>query len=195
MAGGVFVLLKTSEAKKEEVSARRHVFIKDEATRNFEEYVPPLPEPLRCLLSEARLCDLSCSDGDEPPHTSLMNFSFIEEEKDILVITTRRDTKKFVLMEKHPKISMLLHDFPATKTQRKSKTEFQRTLSVSLVGYARIETGERADYYRNLHLQRNEEYAQFIRGDDKAVITIKIQKARMCNVQDQVTNWESGVYR
>jgi hypothetical protein len=54
-----------------------------------------------------------------------------------------------------------------------------------------VETGERAEKYRRLHLQRNQEYSQFIEGADKAVITIKVRKARMCNVQDKVSMWEA----
>lgn len=57
------------------------------AGRSFEEYVPPLPTQLIALLASARLCDLSCQDGDDPPHTSLMNFSFIEDEQDIIVVS------------------------------------------------------------------------------------------------------------
>ena len=38
----------------------------------------------------------SCKDGDEPPHTSLMNFSFIAEENDVIVVSTR-DSHLFYL--------------------------------------------------------------------------------------------------
>jgi hypothetical protein len=31
----------------------------------------------------------------------------------------------------------------------------------------------------------------FIEGDDKAIVTVKIARARMCNLRDQVTEWSA----
>ena len=146
---------------------------------SFEDYVPPLPDDVKTMLCEASLCHLSCMDGDSAPHTSLMNFTFVQGEGDVIVMTTRRDTKKYELMEKFPHVSLLLHDFPQVKTNESS---FKRTLSISIKGIATIET-TRAEKYRTIHLNKNMQYSQFIKGEDKAVITIKIMHARMCNIQ------------
>jgi nitroimidazol reductase NimA-like FMN-containing flavoprotein (pyridoxamine 5'-phosphate oxidase superfamily) len=147
----------------------------------FEEYIPPLPLELKEMLSEAQLCHLSCIDEGAAPHTSLMNFTFVEDGADSLIImTTRTDTKKYVLMGKNPTVGLLLHDFPQIHSTERS---FKRTLSISITGSARIEKGEDAERYRNIHLQKNMQYSQFIEGKDKAVVTIKIMQARMCNIQ------------
>ena len=37
----------------------------------------------------------------------------------------------------------------------------------------------------------NPDYSQFIVGDDIAVVTIKIQKARMCDINDRVSYWNA----
>ena len=147
----------------------------------FEEYVPPLPLELKEMLCEAQLCHLSCIDEGAAPHTSLMNFTFVEDGADSLIImTTRTDTKKYVLMGKNPTVGLLLHDFPQIQSSERS---FKRTLSISITGSARIEKGEEAERYRNIHLNKNVQYAQFIEGKDKAVVTVKIMQARMCNIQ------------
>jgi nitroimidazol reductase NimA-like FMN-containing flavoprotein (pyridoxamine 5'-phosphate oxidase superfamily) len=148
---------------------------------SFEEYTPPLPQGLKEMLCEAQLCHLSCIDDGAAPHTSLMNFTFVEDGVDSLVVmTTRRDTKKFVLMSKNPTVGLLLHDFPQIQSNERS---FKRTLSISISGMAKIESDSEAERYRKIHLAKNLQYAQFIEGDDKAVITIKIMYARMCNIQ------------
>jgi nitroimidazol reductase NimA-like FMN-containing flavoprotein (pyridoxamine 5'-phosphate oxidase superfamily) len=147
----------------------------------FEEYVPPLPLELKEMLSEAQLCHLSCIDEGAAPHTSLMNFTFVEDGADsLIVMTTRTDTKKYVLMEKNPTVGLLLHDFPQIQSTERS---FKRTLSISITGLARIENGADAERFRKIHLQKNMQYAQFIEGKDKAVVTVKIMQARMCNIQ------------
>lgn len=148
---------------------------------SFEEYTPPLPQNLKEMLCEAQLCHLSCTDNGAAPHTSLMNFTFVEDGADsLIVMTTRRDTKKFVLMAKNPTVGLLLHDFPQIQSNERS---FKRTLSISISGLAKIENGKEAERYRKVHLAKNLQYSQFIEGDDKAVITIKIMQARMCNIQ------------
>ena len=85
-----------------------------------------------------------------------------------------------MLMAKNPTVGLLLHDFPQIQSNERS---FKRTLSISISGLAKIENGKEAERYRKVHLAKNLQYSQFIEGDDKAVITIKIMQARMCNIQ------------
>lgn len=49
------------------------------------------------------------SDGE--PHLSLMNFTYYREEE-ILILSTRRNTKKFEQILESPKVAVLIHDFP-----------------------------------------------------------------------------------
>ena len=44
---------------------------------------------------------------------------------------------------------------------------------------------------RTMHLENNPNYAQFIVGNDIAVLIIRIDKARMCDVQDRVSYWNA----
>ena len=44
---------------------------------------------------------------------------------------------------------------------------------------------------RNMHLENNPNYGQFIVGRDIAVLIIRIDKARMCDVQDRVSYWNA----
>jgi nitroimidazol reductase NimA-like FMN-containing flavoprotein (pyridoxamine 5'-phosphate oxidase superfamily) len=127
-----------------------------------QDYVPPLPPDVKDLLSAANLAHLSCQDGENPPHTSLMNFTFVADEEDVIVMTTRRDTKKFVLMENCESVSLLIHDFPHVKAVDERDTHYNRTLSLSIYGLVRIEEGTRAMKYKKIHLNKNMQYRQFI---------------------------------
>lgn len=44
---------------------------------------------------------------------------------------------------------------------------------------------------RQIHLRSNPEYAQFIEGDDIAVIKVTVEKARMCDINDRVSYWNT----
>jgi len=157
--------------------------VQEDMAGEGKDYVPPLPKDVKELLTLANLAHLSCPDAPNPPHTSLMNFTFVADEEvrgedmgsgegnwrpgwgsyalvctpharecarrprrrartvaqacqparaytahtrtrthshtnahtrmqDVIVMTTRRDTKKFVLMEQCDSVSLLIHDFP-----------------------------------------------------------------------------------
>jgi hypothetical protein len=43
--------------------------------------------------------------------------------------------------------------------------------------------------YRRQHLDNNPDYAQFIVGSEIAVIAVEIEKARICDIKDQVSYW------
>jgi len=63
------------------------------------------------LLKKTNLCQLSCSD-DENCHNSLMAFTYLPE--DIIILTSRKDTKKYRLIKKNPNVSILFHQFSQT---------------------------------------------------------------------------------
>ena len=58
--------------------------------------------------------------------------------------------------------------------------------SITLNGTVRVQAGELAERYRQLHLARNRAYSQFILGDDIAIITVHLTRARVCDVNDRV---------
>ena len=58
----------------------------------------------------SRLCFLA-TQNDGEPHLSLMNFTYYQEEE-IIILCTRRNTKKFTQILNNPKVAVLIHDFP-----------------------------------------------------------------------------------
>lgn len=42
-----------------------------------------------------------------------------------------------------------------------------------------------------MHLKNNPDYAQFIQGDQIAVLKVTVEKARMCDINDKVSYWNS----
>ena len=49
---------------------------------------------------------------------------------------------------------------------------------------------ESEERFRRLHFQKNPKYKQFIVGDNIRVVTVRIESARICDLQDQVTHWD-----
>ena len=166
---------------------------------------PPLPAEVIAILEATRLCHLS-TNSSEGAHLSLMNFTYVQDEE-LIIMSTRRDTRKFQLLQDSSQVSLLIHDFnsPATFGRAAEIKESEGgagrgtyseeaetgTYSITLSGNAQIETGERAERLRKLHLAANPDYVQFIAADGIAVFTVAIQHARMCNIQDKVKEWDS----
>ena len=81
------------------------------------EYSPPLPERVLAVMRSSRLSYLATVE-DGSPHLSLMNFTFVDHDArdaffGCLVMSTRRDTKKFSALLTNPSVAVLLHDFDA----------------------------------------------------------------------------------
>jgi len=51
--------------------------------------------------------------------------------------------------------------------------------------------GAEAERYQALHLSHNPSSAQFILGDNIAVVVINVMSARICNNMDKVTTWSA----
>jgi uncharacterized pyridoxamine 5'-phosphate oxidase family protein len=76
----------------------------------LNEYFPPLPDEVVEVLRTSKLCYLATqSDGN--PHLSLMNFTYCRKEE-VIILSTRRNTKKFYQIVENPKVAVLIHDFP-----------------------------------------------------------------------------------
>ena len=98
------------------------------------EYYPPLPNSVVSLLNASRLCHLGTQNNNDP-HLSLMNFTYYQEEE-ILILTTRKDTKKYKHMVNCNKVAVLIHDFPNLEVD-KHKTS-GNTVSITLNGISSI---------------------------------------------------------
>lgn len=84
-------------------------------------------------------------------------------------------------------VAILVHDF--------DRASDKGTLSITLRGRAEEQSGTVGERLRAAHLARNLEYANFISGDDIAVIAVELTAASMCTLDDKVQTWESRKQR
>lgn len=162
---------------------------------------PPLPVPIVNVLSVTRLCFLA-TQSEGIPHLSLMNFTYYQNEE-IIIMCTRRDTKKFGQISCCPNVAILFHDFnqlasDVTQSNKESSSVLKHGTnrgSVTLNGGVRVCPSGSAEEarYKSIHLENNRDYAQFIEGDDKSVILVHISGAQLCNIQDKVVNYGYAV--
>ena len=133
-----------------------------------------IPRNIKDLLKTEKLCAMATCQEDHP-YLSLMNFTF-DEEENIVILSSRRDSKKFKNIQNNKNVSLLLF----------SKTH---ELSATFLGSAvTLERGEE-QRYRALHLQRNN-MPQFVLGDDIGIIVFRIEKIIVSDNQDQLTTHE-----
>lgn len=156
---------------------------------------PPFPPVIRNMLSSCRLAYLSTVQ-ENSSHLSLMRFTYINDKDDgeVIIMTTRRETKKFNMLKKQNGVALLIHDFPQFGEHVGTISEEEVTHgvhSITLNGKCAILEGkdEKAEIYRAKHLQHNPDYPQFIVGPDISVLCITITSARICNIDDKVTKW------
>ena len=149
--------------------------------------VPPLPDAIVQLLKASRLCFLA-TQAEGEPHLSLMNFTYYQKEE-VIIMCTRRNTKKFEQMTSSNSVAVLIHDFPHLS---EGQSGHNKTMSVTLSGVSEVCSASEEAKFRELHLKNNPDYSQFIVGEDIAVILIKVDRARMCDIKDRVIQWSSG---
>ncbi len=173
-----------------------------------EDIFPPLPPTVVALLHSTRVCHLSTTSSDGLPHLSLMRFTYRQEEE-VIIMTTRTDTKKYELLCSSPKVAVLVHDFPSSRKEEEEEGGGEgggeggstvrgvregagegHTYAITLNGVAHMQKGKEAERFRALHLENNIAYSQFIEGEKIAVFTVHVTSARICNVEDRVTYWD-----
>lgn len=133
-----------------------------------------LPQPIAALLEEEKICFLATSWNDQP-HLSMMNFTYLPEEE-LIILSTRMNTKKFRNMQQNPAVALLFYRLPQ---------------SCTVFGRANVEQGEQSDSYRARHLVHHPGMAQFIVGPALAIITIRIESAITADLQDEVISWRA----
>jgi hypothetical protein len=164
---------------------------------------PPLPFHVVRLLEASQLCFLSTSHNNDP-HLSLMNFTYYQPDE-VIILCTKRETKKFRQIVKSNTVALLIHDFPhlkldedAKSEQGRPRTESGKTYSITLNGTCEVTTGLYAEKLRTIHLEANPEYAGFIKEapdstpncPSPAVLVVRIESARLCNFKDKVEHWD-----
>ena len=157
-----------------------------------KDYLPPLPQPVADVLNVACLCFLATSDASSP-HLSLMRFTYTksltEAGGEVLVISTRRDTKKYAMLLVNSQVALLVHDFSSASAEddaNYSTRQGKARYTITLNGTVQEAHGDVAERYRAVHLQNNISYRQFIEGSDIAIILVTLTSARVCDVNDSV---------
>eukprot|EP00040_Diaphanoeca_grandis_P034369 m.212895 g.212895 ORF g.212895 m.212895 type:complete len:212 (-) comp33136_c0_seq5:30-665(-) len=154
-------------------------------SRKETEYVPPLPECVCDVLSKLSLCYLATVEGGFP-HLCLMNFTFVKRKQESIIMTTRKNTKKYQAIVENRNVSILVSDFSHIKDTAPG------TVAITLSGKVNLPEGDEADRLRQLHVENNPNYRQFIVGDDIAVFTVTIDRARICDIKDNVQHWAAN---
>ncbi|KNC87736.1 hypothetical protein SARC_00170 [Sphaeroforma arctica JP610] len=161
-----------------------------------ESFSPPLPSVVVNVLKTSGLSYLATVNAEGEPHLSLMAFTYVQEDEKI-VLSTRRDTKKANnLLVSGGIVSLLIHDGDADTVTvnpvEQESAQAKCTCSITLVGEASVESGERAERYRAKHLENNPKGAVFINGDNIAIVTVKVLEASICNSKDKVKRWTAS---
>lgn len=143
-AMGIFALAASSILIYKHLTKRIKKGDKRRSSSTFiGEYFPPLPDEVVEVLRTSRLCYLATqSDGN--PHLSLMNFTYCRD-KEVIILSTRRNTKKFYQIVENPSVALLIHDFPSQNTpsspSTSTKTDEERRdkqWSITLNGIAEV---------------------------------------------------------
>lgn len=123
-----------------------------------------------------------------------MNFTYVQGDE-VIIMTTRKDTQKYVNLINLPRVAMLVHDFPTLRGSEAvcSKDGFERTYSITLYGPVCLPVySEQEERFRALHLANNPKSQGFIVGQNIAVLILCVQFARLCNSEDKVTTWSAS---
>ena len=97
-----------------------------------------------------------------------------------MIISTRRNTKKFDILTENENVALLVHDFQTHTDRPNDDYELvgsRPRYSITLNGTVRVANGEVAERYRNIHLQHNAGYEQFILGKGVLRGTLRRQAA------------------
>ncbi len=109
---------------------------------------PPFPQAIKTMLLRCRLAYLS-TVADDAAHLSLMRFTYVNDEEDgeVIILSTQRNTKKYDHLTKQQGVAILVHDFDQFKEGSDG------IHSITLNGDCRILHGEKAERYRAKHLK------------------------------------------
>lgn len=156
-----------------------------------------LPAAIVSVIEASSLCYLATVSPTDPgPHLSAMTFSLQDDPEmgHILVMSTRRDTRKFAAIANNDNVAVLLHDFDGRREPDGGGPTSRGTLAVTVYGRALLQSGVAAERMRAAHLLRNASSPQFIADaatyDVFAVVPSSIT---CCDVQDKVYSWEALV--
>ena len=117
------------------------------------------------LLSKQKLAVLASWD-EKRPHSSLVAFAYTEDLKFIL-FATRKDTRKYQNIQKHPHISLLVDN------RKNSQKDFENAVALTIIA-----KGEKIkkQTYSNLYLARFPDLKEFLENPETTLILLKVQQ-------------------
>jgi len=130
-----------------------------------------ISKDIKDLLINEKLC-IMATCWEDKPYLSLMNFTYLESENKV-VLSTRRNSKKYDNIQKNKHISLLVF------------SSFDG-VSATLLGTALTLEAHEEAYYRDVHMQKNN-MPQFILGENISLIVFSIENLVISNSQDEVT--------
>jgi len=151
------------------------------------------------MLNAARLCTPATKCNG--PHLYLVNFTCFRPDE-VLVLCTRRNTKKYEQLTHNCEVAVINDDFPLLHSENGlpgadsgnvsgNISGGGSSCSITLNGTAEApdDSSSLSVKYRAAHKANNAEYAHFIEGPDIAVIVIRFGMARICDFKDPVQIW------
>lgn len=172
-AMALFLSKRKCKSKEDNIALQATSMEQVRALPQDRDLIPPLPHSLIDLLHRQATCQLATVDHvHNAPHLSQMRFTYVDAYN-VLVFSTRRNTAKFENLQKNKQLAAIFHN---------------ENISVTVYGSLEID-GEDAEILRAEHLRKNKGYEQFIVGDQIAIIAVRIKRARICNINDQVSEW------
>lgn len=129
------------------------------------------------LLEIKPVCALATC-GDKQPLVSLMLFTYLREER-VVILTTRKNTFKYKNLVSNPQVSLLLYN--------DRNIPGEEPFSVTVLGEAIVLDGDDELAYKNRHYLKYPGMGQFITGDDVATIAVAVKQIYLTDNQDQVT--------
>ena len=133
------------------------------------------------LLEREKFCFLATSYEDHP-HVSLMNFTYLQEEK-LIILSSRANTTKVKYIKKNPSVALLLYSLGG---------EGQPPVSCTLYGTAHVVSPDKDRLFRESHYGKHRDMGNFIEGENISVITVRIEHAALSDLDDSVHTWTPG---
>ncbi|KAI9138053.1 hypothetical protein BKA69DRAFT_1127674 [Paraphysoderma sedebokerense] len=94
-------------------------------------HIPPLPPKVVHSLQTSSFAYLATSSNNIP-HLSLMNYTFQNDQlHPFIILSTRRDTKKFQHVMQNSNVALLVHDFSGTRESTKDQINSKSSSSNS----------------------------------------------------------------
>jgi len=137
-----------------------------------------MPTEVLKLLKKENFCFLATSYQDYP-HVCLMNFTYLEDEK-LIILSSREDTTKVEHIKNNPDVAILLYNLGGSG---------EMPISCTLNGMATLLSPDTDQYYRDYHYKKNLHMGTFIMGENIVVITVRVKHVTLSDVEDSVRTW------